>query len=302
MSSMKDLFIFNKTNKAVARRVLSSPLIVKNPVYQHYYQNRIDKVMDECLARPQRVRLENTNICHDKCGFCPHRTMKRKKGVMTMKLFRNLAKQTKEWGVPELVIQGFGEPLKDLYFFERVAYAKKLDVSNIQSNISSIALSKRLSRYLVNSGLTELFISCNEASEDKVKYLLSLPRPADMRICLSFIHGYTVPYKNIKNAEVSVSYPHTWGGKLGQEPYGIKDPCRLLWVTMYVNWEGHVHLCCMDYECEYIIADANKKKLEDIWKNNSAFYQCVHAGEGWDGLPICRECGYNAHNKSPWWV
>lgn len=292
--------VLNRPLKVLAHNVLSSPL-TKFSLYQYAYKKRMNKVMSECEVKPHRVRLENTNDCKYNCKFCPHSKMKRPVGYMKMSLFKDLAKQVKEWGVEEIVIQGFGEPLKDPYFFERIRYASKLRIPKIQTNINSRSLTKHNANYLLNSGLTELYISCNDKGEDKVKYLLRQKRKELPEIYLSFIEGETKPYEYTEGADgVSVSYPHNWAGFSNSNFSCAKDPCRLLWVTMYITWDGFAHLCCMDYESTYKYGDAKKTPLRELWNWNP--YRVIHKQKKWEQIPVCKGCSYNCHNKSPWWV
>lgn len=257
--------------------------------------------MSQLEIRPDRVRLENTNDCDDDCWFCPHRKMKRKRGTMSMKLFKRLADEIKQWEVKEIVIQGFGEPLTDELFFERVEYAKTINIPKIQTNVNSKYIDPYMANKLVNSGLTELFISCNKEGTDNVKYLLSLLRPKSLKIYLSYIEGLTsLSVPPFKADGVSISYPHNWGGVMTAKSRGYRDPCRLLWVTMYVTWEGIVHMCCMDYEAIHTYGDTSKNTLQEIWKNN--WYRELHREKRWNSIGTCRNCSYNAHNKSPWWI
>jgi MoaA/NifB/PqqE/SkfB family radical SAM enzyme len=262
-------------------------------------------IMDRCEFKPDRIRLENTNVCFAKCNFCPHNRMKRPLGRMTMDLFKYLVKQIADWKVNELVVQGFGEPLVDPNFFERVTYAKSLGINKIQTNVNSEYIKKHLVKDLLNCGLDELFISCNDKGEDNVRYLLKQQKSEYPKIYLSFIDGVTKPYKKLKGqAGVSISFPHNWGGavNLPKTYTPHRDPCRLLWVTMYVTWEGIVHLCCMDYDARVRVADAKVKPLKQIWYEDNSFYRDLHRDGKWDEIEVCRGCVYNHHNKSPWWV
>lgn len=301
---MKELFIFNTFGKKLANKILSTSWIINNNIYQYLYQLRMNKIMNECENKPQRVYLETTNYCHDSCPFCPHRTMKREKGIMSWDIFKSCAKQIADWEVNEVVIGQFGEPLLDLRFFEQVKYCKELGINKVQTNVSSQAITKRIANYLCSCQLDELFISCSKQGEDNMKYFLSKKRNNKMKVYLSFIDKYTTPvYKWVKNVDgVSVSYPNNWAGFLQQNNDIPRDPCRLLWVSMYVNWEGKVHMCCMDYECEEITGDVSTSSLQEIWVKNNFPLRLLHKTKQWDKIKLCQKCDYNAHNKSPWWV
>ena len=286
--------------KQLARWGLSQRWITRSIPYLFVYQRVMRHKMLKNILRPDRVRLENTNVCEANCKFCPHDSMTRPKGYMPMDLFKYLVQQVKQWGVQELVIQGFGEPLADPQFLERVSYAWSAGIPKIQTNINSRFIDPKIIPHLLTCGLTELFISCNHWGEFNVRQLLQRRKGKFPRIYLSFIKGETKVYEGIKADGVSVSYPHNWGGVLPYVHAYDKDPCRLLWVTMYISWDGRVHLCCMDYDVKYKYGDASKSPLKWLWENQG--YRKVHQRGNWDDLEICKGCSYNCHNKSPWWI
>jgi MoaA/NifB/PqqE/SkfB family radical SAM enzyme len=247
-----------------------------------------------------RIRLENTNICYEQCKFCPHPQMKRHQGYMDMKLFERLVLQIKEWGVPEIVIQGFGEPLLDPDILKRIEFCRFIGIPKIQTNVNAKYLSPKLTIELLNSGLHELFISCNKEGEGNIRYLSRIKRKQYPKVYLSFIKGETEPYDNHLNVDgISISYPHNWGGYYPSKP-GVKDPCRLCWVTMYISWDGFAHLCCMDYDVNYKYGDAKERDLKLLWKWHP--YRQIHKENLFNTIPICKDCDHNRHSKSPWWI
>ena len=71
------------------------------------------------------VHIESTNLCNFKCSFCPHTKMKRKKGIMDFELYKKIIDEIKDWGIEELNLTGFGEPLLDPLLTEKIKYARK---------------------------------------------------------------------------------------------------------------------------------------------------------------------------------
>ncbi len=190
----------------------------------------------------------------------------------------------------------------DPFFFHRIEYAHSKGLKT-QTNVNSKMLTKTMTDKLLNSDLDELFISCNDDGEDNVKYLILSRTKKTPKIYLSFIRGETKPYKLKINPDgVSVSYPHNWGGEKGSSLPSYRDPCRLLWVTMYVTWNGLVHLCCMDIEAKHVIGDTKKDRLQNIWHKNNPLGQTIHKMRRFDEIECCNKCMYNQHNRGGWWV
>ena len=126
--------IFNWKTKKAAQRLLRWSSLSQNALYQALYKHKMRKAMAKYEKRPLRVRLGSTNLCGENCSFCPHKDMKREQGKMSMGLYKRLVNECAEWGVPEIVIQEFGEPFRDPLFFERVEYAYKRGIPKIQTN------------------------------------------------------------------------------------------------------------------------------------------------------------------------
>lgn len=289
------MIICQNNLKPIAASIL--PILYRFPPYRFFYDKHVKRLMKKNEIKPDKISIEGCNYCPFNCSFCFHPQMKRTIGVMEINLFKDIVTQAKEWGINEIDLQGFGEPLYDPLFFERVKYCQVLKIPKIHTNINAIAVNGKIHQ-LLESGLTEIFISCNADGEKNVRYLLNQRKGTFPKIYLSFIKGYTKPYKNIKADGISISYPHTWGGKLFKFN-GIKEPCRLLWSGMFINWKGEVYPCCMDYETEYITGNANNTKLKKIWEAN-ILWRDGHK-EGWlTHFPICEDCGYNCASRGRW--
>ncbi|MDY6895963.1 MAG: SPASM domain-containing protein, partial [Thermotogota bacterium] len=82
-----------------------------------------------------------------------------------------------------------------------------------------------------------------------------------------------------------------------------KDPCRLLWTDMVINWNGDVPLCCNDYERGVCLGNIKESSIKDIWgglklQNMREF----HEKREFNKIKICNNCEYNYHDKSNWWT
>ena len=303
---MNNPIIFNVHLKRLANKILSNPRIINNSFYDAMYQHRMKQQMKELSGRPLRVRLGNTNICTANCTFCPHKDMKRKQGRMEWGLFTRLVRETVEWGVPEIVIQEFGEPFVDPTFFARVKYCKQQGVQKVQTNSNCRFITPKIAEEIMASPLDELFISCNKEGWNNVEYLCSLKKPKTLKIYLSGISGeFIPPYKPYNVSGISVSFPHNWAGAKPSSPIlpnVRKDPCPLMYKTMYITWDGYCHLCCMDTEAAYKLGNANTYTLKEIWHDSKALqtWREHHLNREWYPK-ICEPCVYNQHNKFNWW-
>ena len=84
-----------------------------------------------------------------------------------------------------------------------------------------------------------------------------------------------------------------WGGARHDklEKTGKKIPCWTLLNTINILWDGRVALCCLDYDGQVILGDANKQTLTEIW-HQSKWARDRHRSLNFD-MPLCRDCNQN---------
>ena len=328
-----DFVVFDRGIKIIIASLLRSPLLLKNPVYNFYYDRLLRIKMEKFKDKPFRVMIENTNFCNADCVFCPHRIMKRKIGIMEMKLFKKIIDQCKVIGIDYVTIYGFGEPFLDKYFFERLKYAKKAGIFRITTNTNGMYLTKEKVSKLLNIGIDEVFISFDATSEEVYKqirpgldfktvennilYLVNEKKRRRMlkpEISLSFVEfdknrqetgKYIKKWGKIVD-HISFSYIHNWTGAVesgGKLRVGRRDPCRLLWTDMVISWNGGIPLCCNDYENKIILGNIKNSSIKKIWGGEKLRQlRDFHKKKDFNRIAICKNCEYNYHHKSPWWV
>jgi len=325
--------LYNHRVKKLAAVLLKSPLLIKNPIYNYLYHCLLVRKMRRFEKVPFRVMIENTNTCNANCTFCPHKIMKRKIGVMDMVLFKKIIDECKKLKIKYVTIYGFGEPLLDRKFFERVRYAESVGIPRVTTNTNGMYFNKEKIREVFDSGLDEIYISFDAATtktykkirpgldfQTVEKNILDLVREKKRRklkkpeIILSYVEsqdnqGETLSYiKKWKDKvdNISVSFIHNWTGDIDSGEIlrgGRRDPCRLLWTDMVISWNGDVPLCCNDYENKVILGNIKTQSIEEIWGGEKLRQiRDFHRKGEFEKIPICRNCEYNYHHKSPWWV
>lgn len=102
--------------------------------------------------------------------------------------------------------------------------------------------------------------------------------------------------------EIAFSQYQTWNGtvedKRTDTPEGIKaieaghkGPCRMLYKTGQVYFDGRMTPCCYDYNCTMEIGNANDHSIEEIWTGERAeHFRHLHETGRIDEIPICRGC------------
>ena len=336
---LKNLFynfvIYNRPVKKAATWVLKNKTVTRNSWYQKKYNNLLAEKMAKHERVPLRVMVENTNCCNSDCVFCPHPQMQRIKGFMDMELFQKIADQCQEIGIDYFTIYGFGEPLLDPQFVDKVRYAKSIGLKRVTTNTNASLLTPEKSRALIEAGLDEIYISFDAATaetfkkirpalsfvtiENNIKELVRLRVATGKKtpeIVLSFVETpdnkkevkqYIKKWKSLVD-HISISIIHNWTGELSDKlgiknNFAYRDPCRLLWTDMVISWDGRVPLCCNDYENKTIIGDVEEQSIGEIWGGERLRkIRQHHRAREFTQIAICAGCSYNIHYKSPWWV
>ncbi len=320
--------------KKTAMSLLSSPVTIYNPLYLHFYNDFMDKRMKQFSDVPFRVMIENSNMCNLSCTFCPHKSMRRKQGIMSNSLFETTVNQCKNLGVDYVTIYGFGEPLLDPNFCLKVNLAKKIGLGRVTTNTNGTLLNAEAAENLITSGLDEIYISidANTAEtyqkvrgsgtkfsevENNVRFLLKKRSKLGRRnpaVTLSYVESelnkhetqdFISKWLNVVD-HISISKIHNWTGNIPIENcvhYRMRDPCRLIWTDMVINWDGTVPLCCNDYEGTVRFGNVKLDSIKDIWggEKMKAIRDC-HKKKKFNQISACKTCTYNCHDKSPWWV
>lgn len=121
--------------------------------------------LTKVLGYPTTLMLEPVNYCNLKCPLCPtgQGLIKRKKEALS---FENAKKIIDQLG-PEIIhlrLWNWGEPLLSKDFFRIVKYAKTYNIF-VNTSTNASFLNKENARKIVDSGLDELIVSLDGASE-----------------------------------------------------------------------------------------------------------------------------------------
>ena len=67
-------------------------------------------------------------------------------------------------------------------------------------------------------------------------------------------------------------------------------PCRFLWESVVIAWDGRVVPCCLDYNASMVMGDLHTHTLAEIWNSERyvRFRELELAGK--NRSPLCRNC------------
>ena len=334
--TMYNRIFYNKYVKKFGLKLLNSPLLVNNILYQTIQKQYIKNIIDRYKNKPNIVVIENTNLCNYQCALCPHSQLKRKMGVMNENLFKKIIDEASQLGVKKIAIHGFGEPAIDQNLSQRIAHAKSKGIKHVGTSSNGSLMTKELARKIILSGLDEINFSLDAYSQaayakmrsgkfyhqvmNNVERFISIRNKLKQTkplVVVDFIkskHNYQEVDKFYKKwlglaDHINITTPHSWGGAFKEEAgersfhsrrTNIKrEPCRFLWTDLVVNWDGRVSACCQDYEASLVVGDLNLNSIKEIWQSEKLEnLREIHLNNKADAIPLCRRCDY----RSLWWL
>jgi len=265
------------------------------------YHNKIAK----SIGKPTIFAIETTNKCNLACRMCPRQFMKRKVGTMSMKLFKKIIDEARDYQ-DFIILHGMGEPLLDDHIIERINYAED---SGIRVNISTNGafLNETSSRKILGSKLSEIILSVDATTVEvysrirtngdfeKVKAnfhrfmqiknkefpksrLKTMVQFIKMDDNIHEIENFRKEWLLENPSEIRIKPFGTFSGQHEQiarlaamehryQPKKVKTkpPCYYLWKSVLVQWDGEVVPCCRDYDSKIVLGDLNKQTLLEVW-------------------------------------
>lgn len=131
---------------------------VKGVVFFHLFKKYYPS------QKPLILMIEPTNRCNFNCPLCDRGlgAITREEGIMSFSTFKNIINQAGK-GLKLAMLWNQGEPLINKNFTEMVRYAKARNIFTVVSTNGSLL--DRNAEKIVNSGLDELIISLDGATE-----------------------------------------------------------------------------------------------------------------------------------------
>lgn len=117
------------------------------------------------LGMPLTLMIEPTNFCNLRCPLCPTGTglLGRKKDSMSFEQFKYVLDELGPY-IIHLRLWNWGEPLLNKDIYKMISYAKKYKIF-VNTSTNSYFLDKEAAKRLVSSGLDEIIVSLDGASE-----------------------------------------------------------------------------------------------------------------------------------------
>jgi radical SAM protein with 4Fe4S-binding SPASM domain len=275
---------------------------------------------------PFRFTVEITNHCNLRCTTCPRLESGRGYGNVEHELFTRLARQAAGRDVL-FYPQGFGESFLHPRYHEMLRYLHAVGVRAPVVITNGSYLDEDACRALVEAAPRVVIVSLDgadpeefervrvRASYDEIvantrslfrvraelgrttpQIILSVVGTERVRASMPRFEDLWQPLLG-EGDQIYVCAPITWvGAKPDLEsaagpPPERRTPCRMLYKTLTVYYDGRTTPCCYDHACELEIGNANDETVEEMWKGERlARLRSLHEEGRFDEIPLCGRC------------
>ncbi|HNW94411.1 MAG TPA: radical SAM protein, partial [bacterium] len=115
---------------------------------------------------PRQLKIEMTNICNQRCVYCPNRDMRRAKGFIDAELVRSVVREAKELAINEIGFYTTGESLLHPQLPELIRYAKEQGIPYTFLDTNGALLTPDRAAALMDAGLDSLKYSCSAGTRE----------------------------------------------------------------------------------------------------------------------------------------
>lgn len=285
---------------------------------------------DECPRNmqagdfPIHLDIETTNACNLACPMCSRTILIskgafRKIGFMNFDFYKNLIDQAADNGACSVKLQYLGEPLLHPDLPKQIKYAKDKGIIEVMINTNAALLTEEISRAILKAGLDSIFFSVDYLGREKynkirigadldqviknIKKFMEIKKELNCKHVQTRISKVVMPGDSPKELE---KFKEFWF-KVGVDLVGFDEfvdftstpseehnpnfVCAQPFQRMVILWDGKVLPCCGDVEAEYIVGDATKEKLKDIWRSEKyKKLREMHIAGRYYEMDICRKC------------
>lgn len=277
---------------------------------------------------PLRVSVETTNHCNLRCAYCPREDSARGFGYMEEPLFERLAQQC-SGRQTALAPQGFGEPFLDPDFVPRLRRMAAMDLPYVDVVTNATLMDEVACRALIEGkvwlvtidldgadkavfeahrknadydqvvgNVRRLFAMRDELGSDLPHIALSAVQLPDVMPSMTAFEAMWRPLLRERD-EIFLAQPVTWTGDRPMpgkraataDELRTRPPCRHLYHTLQVYFDGRTSPCTYDHACHLRVGDASVQSLADIWHGEPLrrlreLHEQGRSGE----LDPCRHC------------
>ncbi|MBD3313729.1 radical SAM protein [Candidatus Woesearchaeota archaeon] len=279
-----------------------------------------------CLVSkvPHSLMIETSNTCNLRCTMCSTKDSKRKKGSMSMDMYRRIIDDAADSGVRHIALHTVGEPLMHRNIVDMIRIAKKKGLYVMISTNGQL-LTPEKSKELISSRLDMIRFSL-EGYEKKLYESIRVGGNFDRLV--KNLRDFKAIRKSMKknkpwmeinsvlikeDINYAKKFYRFWkpmvdlvkfsveANQAGYSPHKIhpslrkyftsREPCHLLWGTMSISWNGDVTACCIDFENKLKVGDIRNHTIKQVWNSKTYFkMRKNHINGRFGAMPLCGPC------------
>ena len=272
---------------------------------------------------PLNIAVEPSNYCNLNCIMCANDKLTRKRGTMSVKLYKKIIDEiAQENAYTRLWLDFYGEPLLQKFrLYYMLDYAVKKGLKNINLNTNAMLLDEEMAEMLLDSGLSFISIDCDgfssevfekirvRANRDQVykniEHLLKLKKERNVDTPIIEVKimemkenkaevDKVLEYWKARGAWTCVRRLISWGGKYDNGAKNTQEnriACGSGIGILPITWDGIAVNCVMDCDAEYPCGDVNNSSIKEIWKKRNEYLVKNQMEHNWTKLPsICQNC------------
>jgi len=275
---------------------------------------------------PHSISLEVSSHCNLSCTHCPphsrnFQTKVRNYNHMDKHLFNRLMDEIDSFGPRHIALHKDGEPLlhPDIkYLLERVKKYKnhtvylstnahmlsktmieailnfEIDIVNFSIGASSPEFYQKVRGHGYKKVIDNIHTFLSDVEDNSWKprvqvQIINLPEYEEMKEEIQKFKQFWKKYP----VEIQIWEKLNWGVLNTPQLSITRYPCYSLWKYLFVNSDGLVSVCCMDWHQKLIIGNANLHSLEYIWQSEKLkLYRSLHINNEVYKMDICPVCNY----------
>lgn len=304
--------------------------IIRKTKFGNYLFFRLKKTLGRLpvpdMDFSELVSLEVSSICNLSCIHCPpqlknYKDERRKHTHINYELFCRMMDEIDKYGQRRIALHKDGEPLVHPRIIDILCRVKKNRNHIVYLTTNAHFLTKEVADEILKNGIDVINFSVGAATEkfyNKVRGKNFETVIANIRYFLSAVAGYenkpkvmvqiiNLPeFKEMEeeialfreywkdfDVEISVWDKLSWGTFDDNPKFAYRYPCYSLWDSFYVNSNGVVTACCMDWKQQLVLGNAETSTISQMWKGDLARKLRKSHLSTEDKLPeSCKKCNY----------
>ena len=280
---------------------------------------------------PKIVQIEPIFGCNASCVMCViDMPTKRKKGVMSMSLFKRIVDDLHPYRdqIRQIDLFGLGEPLLDKNIFERIRYLKKMEMQGVGISTNADLLNEKRQDLLLESGLDAVIFSIDSMEKEvhekirkgtnfdrvlananslirkrdegnfSTKFIFRFIRQeANRNGWKDFKSYWDARIDRNKGDQINLYQVHNWVGEanveMAERTREIEElECYQVFDRMFILADGTMSMCSCDLHHPFVtIGNVNEQNPIDVYNNEKMReIREIHLSGKKDTIDICRDC------------